>query len=59
MRKQRWYSNVPVSRPVVQTDEVAGFNGLAWSDRLGIVVGRGEPGKAALDELRKLRRGRA
>lgn len=57
--KRRWYSNVPVSRPVPQNDEVAGFNGFAWSDRLGIVVGNGEPGKAAVDELRKLRRERA
>lgn len=51
----KWYSNVPISRPVLRDDEEGSFNGLAWSPSQGIVVQRGNPGKAAVDALRRLR----
>lgn len=52
---ERWYSNVPVSRPVEHTDEQGSFNGFAWHPRKGIVVERGDGAKQVVEALKALR----
>lgn len=51
------YATVPVSVPVVVPEiEDVFMNGFAWSNELGLLVGLGNQGEPARDELEDLRR---
>lgn len=52
----KYYSNVPISRPVEHTNEVGSFNGFAWVEGIGLVLERGAAGKSIVDELKRLKR---
>lgn len=51
------YATVPVSVPVVVPElEDVFMNGFVWSNALGLLIGLGNQGEPALDELQDLRR---